>query len=235
MAGFGCSLWWNDRQQDRRSRCRTRSAGHVQPTHSTSAFLHSKRYKRNAETDCAIAQRNGQRGYNGCLLAQSSTEAYFGRLRSALDFSTRAHEKAHKSKFDEMAAQVRVVDALWEAEFGNLGQARNDAARALTLSSGRNVKLYSALAFARAGNANRSEAFANSHDQRYERDSTLAEQRGYVGNDDRAYGADAKAYGVYARHDGARHGRPSFTSARREEAPVMLCFEIPVACYGRRE
>lgn len=101
------------------------------------------------------------------LLAQSSTEAYFGRLRSALDFSTRAYDKAHQSKLDEMAAQVRVVDALREAEFGNLLQARSDSARALTLSSGRNVKLYSALAFARAGNAERAEALANQLDSKF--------------------------------------------------------------------
>jgi len=101
------------------------------------------------------------------LLARSSTEAYFGHLSSALNFSTRAFEKAQKSKFYEMAAQVRVVDALREAEFGKLGQARNDAARALTLSSGRNVKLFSALALARAGDVSRAEALANELDAKF--------------------------------------------------------------------
>jgi len=95
------------------------------------------------------------------LLAQSSTEAYFGRLSSARNLSLRAFEKAHKSKFYEMAAQVRVVDSLREAEFGELAHARNDAGRALTLSSGRNVKLFSALALARGGNVSRAEALAN--------------------------------------------------------------------------
>jgi len=60
-----------------------------------------------------------------------------------------------------MAAQVRVVDSLREAEFGELAHARNDAGRALTLSSGRNVKLFSALALARGGNVSRAEALAN--------------------------------------------------------------------------
>jgi eukaryotic-like serine/threonine-protein kinase len=95
------------------------------------------------------------------LLAQSRTEAYFGRLSSARNLSKRALEKARKSKFYEMAAQVRVVDALREAEFGDLVQARNDAGGALTLSSGRNVKLFGALALARAGNVSQAEALAN--------------------------------------------------------------------------
>jgi eukaryotic-like serine/threonine-protein kinase len=94
------------------------------------------------------------------LLAQSSTEAYFGRLSSARTLSMRAFEKARKSKFYEMAAQVRVVDALREAEFGELAEARNDAGGALSLSSGRIVKLFSALALARAGDVGQAEALA---------------------------------------------------------------------------
>jgi len=101
------------------------------------------------------------------LLAQSSTEAYFGHLSSARNVSTRAFEKARKSKFYEMAAQVRVVEALREAEFGKLAQARNRVSSALPLSSGRNVKLFSALALARAGDAGRAEELANELDTKF--------------------------------------------------------------------
>jgi eukaryotic-like serine/threonine-protein kinase len=95
------------------------------------------------------------------LLAQSSTETYFGHLSSGLKFSTRAYQKAHKSKFYEMAAQVRVLDALREAEFGKSVWARNDVRKALVLSFGRNVKLFGSLALARAGDVSRAEALAN--------------------------------------------------------------------------
>jgi eukaryotic-like serine/threonine-protein kinase len=101
------------------------------------------------------------------LLAQSSTEAYFGRLSSALKFSTRAYQKAQKTKFYEMAAQVFVVDALREAELGKIVQADSDARRALSLSTGRNVKLFSALALARAGNTSRAEALADELDTKF--------------------------------------------------------------------
>ena len=45
--------------------------------------------------------------------------------------------------------------------------------------------------------------------QRSRRESTLAGERGHVGNDALAHGLDAKAHGVHARHDGRRHGRPA--------------------------
>jgi DNA-binding winged helix-turn-helix (wHTH) protein len=100
-------------------------------------------------------------GAIGALIAQSNTEAYFGRLRNSLGILKRGLEIAQRGNFNEAAAQVRDAEALREAEFGNPGDARRAAAAALTLSSGRNARLFAALALARAGDVTRAQAIAD--------------------------------------------------------------------------
>jgi tetratricopeptide (TPR) repeat protein len=101
------------------------------------------------------------------LLAQSSTEAYFGRLRSSLSFSTRAFEMAQRNKYGELTAQVRVIDALRRAEFGDVRGARQAARSALALSAARYVKLFASLALARAGDVNRAQALLDELDRNF--------------------------------------------------------------------
>src|SRR5262249_47917157 len=71
---------------------------------------------------------------------QSGTEAYFGRLGNARGFSKRALEIAQRGNLNELAAQMQVVEALRDAEFGNFDLAKQAVARALTISSGRDAK-----------------------------------------------------------------------------------------------
>src|SRR6184192_2488265 len=85
------------------------------------------------------------------LSAQSDTEAYYGRLTKARDFSRRAVDSAVRSDSNETAALWQVNAALREAEFGNLVLAEQGVTSALALAPGRDVKVLAALTLARVG------------------------------------------------------------------------------------
>ena len=85
------------------------------------------------------------------LSAQSDTEAYYGRLAKARDFSRRAIDSALRADSKETAALWQVNAALREAEFGNAAAAKQGVVTALGLAPGRDVKVLAALALARVG------------------------------------------------------------------------------------
>ena len=85
------------------------------------------------------------------LSAQSDTEAYYGRLSKARDFSRRAVDSAVRADSKETAALWRVNAALREAEFGNPAPAKQGVTAALALAPGRDVKVLAALTLARVG------------------------------------------------------------------------------------
>jgi eukaryotic-like serine/threonine-protein kinase len=89
------------------------------------------------------------------LSAQSDTEAYYGRLSKARDFSRRAADSALRADSKETAALWQVNGALREAEFGNAAVARQNVAAALATSPGRDVKVLASLALSRAGDTDR--------------------------------------------------------------------------------
>ena len=108
-----------------------------------------------------VAWAAGKPGDEDFLLSmQSDTEAFYGRLREARDFSRRAVDSALRADSSETAALWQVNAALREAELGNPAAAKQRVAAALALSSGRDVKLLAALALARMGNAARAKALA---------------------------------------------------------------------------
>src|SRR5262249_14339477 len=113
------------------------------------------------EAEVAAASGKLREEFVFVLLTQSGTGAYFGRLGNAREFSRRALEIAQRGNFNEVAAQIRDVEALREAEFGYSDLARKAASKALTLSSGRSAKLYTALALARAGDAAHAQVMAD--------------------------------------------------------------------------
>jgi serine/threonine protein kinase/tetratricopeptide (TPR) repeat protein len=99
-----------------------------------------------------LAWAAGKAGNEDVLLsAQSDTEAYFGRLAKARELSQRAVDSAKRADAKETAAIWKVNSALREAALGNAAQARRDAASALGLEPGRDVRLLAALALAQAG------------------------------------------------------------------------------------
>ena len=109
-----------------------------------------------ARMEQQVAWGSGKPGAEDPLLsAQSDTEAYYGRLKKARDFSRRAVDSAVRADSKETAALWEVNAALREADFGSAPQARQDVAAALALAPGRDVKVLAALASARAGDTAR--------------------------------------------------------------------------------
>ena len=99
-----------------------------------------------------LAWAAGRVGDEDAMLSgQADTDAYYGRLVRARDYSRRASESAVRAGSKETAALWQAAAAVREAEFGNPAAARQNAEAALSLHSGRDVRLLAALALARAG------------------------------------------------------------------------------------
>ncbi len=95
------------------------------------------------------------------LSEQSDTEAYYGHLAKAREFSLRAAKSARHAGAKETAALWQANNALREAEFGNSASARDDATAALVLAPGRGIEALAALALARSGDAAGAQKLAN--------------------------------------------------------------------------
>ena len=79
-----------------------------------------------------------QAGFDRTALSmESDTEAYFGRLETAREFSRRAADTALREGETESAAYVEAKAALREVLFGNSAAARRYVRAALTPSVGR--------------------------------------------------------------------------------------------------
>jgi eukaryotic-like serine/threonine-protein kinase len=94
------------------------------------------------------------------LSTQSDTEAYYGRMGKARDFSRRAVDSAVRADAKETAALWQVNAALREAEVGNANAAKLGVAAALKLSTGRDVKVAAALTLAKIGEISQAKALA---------------------------------------------------------------------------
>jgi tetratricopeptide (TPR) repeat protein/predicted Ser/Thr protein kinase len=121
-----------------------------------------------------VAWAAGKPGSEDILLAfQSDSEAYYGRLIKARDFSRRAVDAAVRNDSKESAALWQVNAALREAEFGNIATAKQDVAAALTLAPGRDVKLFAALTLARVSETARAKAIVEELKKSYPSDTVL--------------------------------------------------------------
>jgi eukaryotic-like serine/threonine-protein kinase len=107
------------------------------------------------------------------LSAQSDTEAYYGRMIKARDFSRRAMDSAVRADSKETAALWQVNAALREAELGDTALAKQGVTSALGLSSGRDVKIAAALALARIGDAARAKALVEELQKSHPTDTML--------------------------------------------------------------
>jgi eukaryotic-like serine/threonine-protein kinase len=115
-----------------------------------------------------VAWAAGKPGDEDLLLSmQSDTEAYYGRMSRARDFSRRAVESAVRANSKEIAALWQVNAALREAELSNAASAKQGVAAALALSQGRDVKVVTALTLARIGYAPRAKALAEELEKSY--------------------------------------------------------------------
>ena len=104
------------------------------------------------QMDSQVGWGAGKPGDEDVLLSfQSDTEAYYGRLLKARDFSRRAADSAVRADSKETAALWQVNAALREAEFGTrAGPARRRSWRWRWLP-GRDVKVLAALALGAGG------------------------------------------------------------------------------------
>jgi eukaryotic-like serine/threonine-protein kinase len=122
------------------------------------AFLQNDTAKMQEEVAWATGQPNLE---DWLFSAESDTAAYYGRFRQAGELSRRAAESARRSGTPETAASWLANAALRNAEFGDANGARTIAAQALNLSLGPGVKILTALALARSGDARRAQKLAD--------------------------------------------------------------------------
>jgi len=152
----------------------TKAIGQAQARNLDGDFLHQEIYYLSflkgdtAEMERQVAWAAGKPGTEDLLLSfQSDTEAYYGRIAKARDFSRRAVDAAVRANAKEGAALWQINAAMREAEFGNSAVAKQDVAAALALAPGRDVKLFSALALARTGESARSKAIVEELEKAY--------------------------------------------------------------------
>jgi tetratricopeptide (TPR) repeat protein len=127
-----------------------------------------------AEMERQVAWAAGKPGDEDRLLSfQSDTEAYYGRVVKARDFSRRAVDSAVRNDSKETGALWQVNAALREAEFGNTAAAKQGVAAALALAPGRDVKLFAALTMARIGETAGAKAIAEALEKNYPSDTLL--------------------------------------------------------------
>ncbi len=108
------------------------------------------------------------------LALESDTQAYAGHLSKARDLTRQAMESAVRTDSRENAAIWQENQALREAAFGNLAEARTNAEAALKLEPGsQSVQLEGALAFAMAGESARAESLARDLDRHFPLDTQV--------------------------------------------------------------
>jgi eukaryotic-like serine/threonine-protein kinase len=157
-----------------------RTIDDAQKHNLTSDFLHLSIYQLaflkgdDAGMERQVAWAAGKPGTEDFLLSfQSDTEAYYGHLSKARDFSRRAVDAAVRADSKETAAIWQMNAALREAEFGNLDAAKQDLSAALKLSAGRDVQMLSALALARSGESARAKTVTEQLEKSYPSETLL--------------------------------------------------------------
>ena len=127
-----------------------------------------------AEMERQVAWAAGKPGSEDLLLSfQSDTEAYYGRLVKARDFSRRAVDSAVRDDSKETAALWQANAALREAEFGYAAAAKQGVTTALALAPGRDVKLLAALTLARVGEAARAKTIVEELEKNHASDTMM--------------------------------------------------------------
>ena len=127
-----------------------------------------------AQMEQQVAWGAGKPGDEDRLLsAQSDTEAYYGRLSKARNFSRRAVDSAVRADSKETAALWQANAALREAELGDTASAKQGVKAGLALSPGRDVKEVAALALARIGDTPQATALVGELQKSYASNALL--------------------------------------------------------------
>jgi DNA-binding winged helix-turn-helix (wHTH) protein/tetratricopeptide (TPR) repeat protein len=107
------------------------------------------------------------------LYYQSDTAAYGGQFGLARQLTRRAADAAARSDKRETMAAYEAEGAMREALIGNSTLAKQQAAGALALSTGRDVTAMSALAFALGGDSARATHLADDLEKRFPQDTIV--------------------------------------------------------------
>jgi tetratricopeptide (TPR) repeat protein len=119
-----------------------------------------------------VALAKGKRGAEHWVAHEEALAlARSGRLQEARRSSSRAVDLALQEGDREKAASYRAARAVWEAAYGNAGEARTNAMAALELSKGRDVEYTVGLALALSGESSRSDALAGNLEQGFPEDT----------------------------------------------------------------
>lgn len=107
----------------------------------------------------------------GMLAMQSVTTASLGQVRRARDLTKRASALAMSRGLKEGSGLYSAGDALWEAAYGNCSDARQTAARTLSITRGRLALSWSALALALCGESTQAQSLVDEMRRRFPEDS----------------------------------------------------------------
>ena len=101
-------------------------------------------------------------GEDSLLAMQADTEAYYGRMKKAREFTRRAVDSAVKAELKESAGVWAVQGAMREAMFGYPAEAKRGAEEALKFApDSKDVRAMAALVFARTGNEARAQSITD--------------------------------------------------------------------------
>jgi DNA-binding winged helix-turn-helix (wHTH) protein/tetratricopeptide (TPR) repeat protein len=116
-----------------------------------------------------------QAGVESTVLAlQGDTEAWYGKLRSARDYTKRAVDSAERNDAKEAAGGFQAVAALREVEFGDWQQGKNMADAAMQPATpNRDVQAMAALAQARAADTAKADNLAAALDNAFPLDTLV--------------------------------------------------------------
>jgi serine/threonine protein kinase/tetratricopeptide (TPR) repeat protein len=122
-----------------------------------------------------VSWARGKPGSEDYLLyAQSRTEAYYGRLPKAREFTRQAVDSAMQNDAREVAASYEAYAAVREAEFGDKVHAHQEATAALALfPEGQDVRLWAALALAQIGDAQQSQRLVDQLNNNFPNDTVV--------------------------------------------------------------
>ncbi|MFL6278270.1 MAG: winged helix-turn-helix domain-containing protein [Blastocatellia bacterium] len=120
------------------------------------AFIDGDAAAMKQQIDWASEPSNG----SGAFAWQALTAAFSGQMRQVQEFSHREIGRAQPGDA-ETAANLAAQDAARNAVLGNCRQARENAARALTLAPNDTPKVYEALALALCGESAQAQSLAN--------------------------------------------------------------------------
>jgi predicted Zn-dependent protease len=107
------------------------------------------------------------------LVLQAQIETYHGHLATARELVRRSVDSKIRAGFREAAAANRAIASSENAEVGDFETAKHDAASALSLYAGKDVKVRGALTYARVGNAGRASALVSELEKTHPLDTIL--------------------------------------------------------------